>query len=98
MSVLLSWNRDLDLGKVVCPKPHDLPVTILLGMKMNATTDTHLAPPSQATIDLIMKSVTTTSSAANRRSAPRRTPRGNVSVELRKGSMGLGPNLAILFL
>jgi hypothetical protein len=62
------------------------------------TTEKHLGPPSQGTIDLIMKSVTTTSSAANRRSAQRRTPRANVSLELRRGNMGLGNNLAVLFL
>lgn len=34
----------------------------------------------------------------NRRASQRRLPRGNVTIEVRRGSLGLGKNLAVMFL
>jgi hypothetical protein len=64
---------------------------------MNPTESTKTAPPPMPSAATIAKLVST-SSMANRRTSSRRPPRGNVSIELRKGSLGLGTNVAILFL
>ena len=63
---------------------------------MNSAEGTTTAPrmPSAATIAKLVS----TSSMANRRTSSRRPPRGNVSIEVRKGSLGLGTNVALLFL
>ena len=63
---------------------------------MNAADGTTTAPPrlSAATIAKLVS----TSSMANRRTSSRRPPRGNVTIEVRKGSLGLGNNVAMLFL
>ncbi|HEX3313341.1 MAG TPA: PilZ domain-containing protein [Gemmataceae bacterium] len=50
--------------------------------------------PSPATLAKLLS----TSSMSNRRSSSRRPPRGNVTIEVRKGNHGLGTNVAVLFL
>src|SRR3954471_5588856 len=62
---------------------------------MSTETKTSAPPmPSQATIAKLVS----TSSAANRRTSSRRQPRNSVAIEVRKGSLGLGANVAVVFI
>jgi hypothetical protein len=63
---------------------------------MNPAEGTTTAPrrPSAATLAKLVN----TSSLADRRSSSRRPPRGTVAIEVRKGSLGLGRDLAVLAL
>ena len=63
---------------------------------MKAAEETTTAPP-RPTAAMLAKLVST-SSMANRRTSSRRPPRGNVTMEVRKGTLGLGNNVAVLFL
>lgn len=63
---------------------------------MNAAEGATTAPPLP-TAAMLAKLVST-SSMANRRTSSRRPPRGNVTITVRKGSLGLGNNVAVLFL
>jgi hypothetical protein len=65
-------------------------------MSMNPADGTATAPPQPS--PAILAKLINTSSRANRRSSSRRSPRGNVVIEVRKGKLGLANNVSVLFL
>jgi len=87
------------LGKFARIRPLGREDEAIEGSPMNTAEGTTSAPPrpSAATLASLQKLVST-SSQANRRTSSRRPPRGNVTIEVRKGSLGLGLNVAVLFI